>query len=48
MKNHGDMIHFAEQSKTQKNKNSKQINMTFYLDYGALTEEHLDSLTNLL
>ena len=42
------MIHFAEQSKTQKNKNSKPINLTFYLDYGALRKEHLDSLTNFI
>ena len=48
MKNLGDMIHFAEQSKTQKNKNSKPINLTFYLDYGALRKEHLDSLTNFI
>ena len=34
--------YYAEQSKTQKNKNSKLINLTFYLDYGALREEHLD------
>ena len=48
MKDLGDMIHFAEQSKTQKNKNSKPINLTFYLDYGALRKEHLDSLTNFI
>ena len=48
MKNLGDMICFAEQSKTQKNKNSKPINLTFYLDYGALRKEHLDSLTNFI
>ena len=47
MKNLGDMIRFAEQSKTQKNKNSKPINLVFYLDYGALMKEHLDSLTNM-
>ena len=48
MKNLGDILRFAEQSKTQKNKNSKPINLTFYLylDYGALRKEHLDSLTN--
>ena len=40
------MLRFAEQSKTQKNKNSKPNNLTFYLDYGALRKEHLDSLTN--
>ena len=42
------MIRFAEQSKTQKNKNSKPINLTFYLDYGALRKEHLDSLTDFI
>ena len=42
------MIRFAEQSKTQKNKNSKPINLAFYLDYGALMKEHLDSLTNFI
>ena len=35
MKNLEDMIRFAEQSKTQKNRNSKPINLTFYLDYGG-------------
>ena len=45
-KNLGDMLLLAEQSKTQKNKNSKPNNLTFYLDYGALRKEHLDSLTN--
>ena len=40
---------YAEQSKTQKNKNSKPINLTFYhLDHGALRKEHLDSLTDLI
>ena len=48
MKNLRDMIRFAEQSKTQKNKNSKPINLTFYLDYGALMKEHLDSLDNFI
>ena len=48
MKNLGDMIRFAEQSKTQKNKNSKPINLTFYLDYGVLRKEYLDSLTNFI
>ena len=48
MKHFRDMIRFAEQSKTQKNKNSKPINLTFYLDYGALRKEHLDSLTNFI
>ena len=43
-----DMIHFLELSKTQKNKNSKPINLTFYLDYGALRKEQLDSLTNFI
>ena len=38
----------AEQSKTQKNKNSKPINLIFYLDYGALRKEHLDSLTDFI
>ena len=37
---------YAEQSKTQGNKNSKQITLTFYLDYGALRKEHLDTSTN--
>ena len=46
MKNLGDMLRFAEESKTQKNKNSKQNNLTFYLDYRGLRKEHLDSLTN--
>ena len=48
MKNLEDILRFAEQSKTQKNKNSKPINLTFYLylDYGVLRKEHLDSLTN--
>ena len=40
---------YAAQSKIQKNKNSKPINLTFYLDYGALTnEEHLDTLTDII
>ena len=39
---------FAEQSKTQKNKNSKPIDLTFYLDYGALRKEHLDTLTDFI
>ena len=39
---------YVEQSKTQKNKNSKPINFTFYLDYGALRKEHLDSLTDFI
>ena len=43
IKNLGDIISFAEQSKTQKKKISKPINLTFYLDYGALRKEHLDS-----
>ena len=42
------MIRLAEESKTQKNKNSKPINLTFYLDYGALRKKHLDSLTNFV
>ena len=48
MKNPGDMIRFAAHSKTQKNKNSKPINLTFYFDYGALRKDHLDSLTNFI
>ena len=48
MKNLEDILRFAEQSKTQKNKNSKPINLTFCLDYGALRKEHLDSLTNFI
>ena len=39
---------YAGQSKTQKNRNSKPINLTFYLDYGALRKEHLDSLINFI
>ena len=42
------MIQHAEQSKTQKNEHSKPINLTFYLDYGALRKEHLDSLTDFI
>ena len=45
-KNLGDMLLLAEQSKTQKNKNSKPDNLTFYLDYGELRKEYLDSVTN--
>ena len=48
MKILGDMIRFAEQSKTQKNKNSKPINLTFYLDYGTPRKEHLESLTDFI
>ena len=36
-------MNYIEQSKTQKNENSKPINLTFYLDYGALMKEHLDN-----
>ena len=43
MKNLGEMLRFAEQSKTQKNKIPKSNKLTFYLDYGALRK---DSLTN--
>ena len=39
---------YAEQSKTQINENSKPINFTFYLDYGALRKEHLDTLPNCI
>ena len=39
---------YAEQSKTQRNKYSKPITLTFYLDYGALRKEHLDTLTNFI
>ena len=39
---------YAEQSKTQKNKNSKPIILKFHLDYGALRKEHLESLTNFI
>ena len=45
-KNLGDMLLLAEQSKTQKNKNSKPNNLTFYLDYGELRKEYLDSVIN--
>ena len=38
----------AEQSKTQKNENSKPISLTFCLDYGALRTEHLDTLTDFI
>ena len=48
IKNLRDMVRFAQQSKTQKNKNSKPINLTCFLDYGALRREHLDSLTNFI
>ena len=48
MKNLEDMIRFAEQSKTQKNRNSKPINLTFYLDLWWLRKEHLDSVTNFI
>ena len=48
MKHFRDMIRVAGQSKTQKNKNSKPINLTFCLDYGALRKEQLDSLTNFI
>ena len=37
---------YAEQPKTQKNENSKPINLVFYLDYGAL--EHLDTITDFI
>ena len=39
---------YSEQSKTQKNENSKPINLTFYLDYGALRKEHLDTITDFI
>ena len=42
------MIRFAEESKIQRNSNSKPINLTFYADYGALRKEHLESLTNFI
>ena len=52
MKNLGDMIRFyknySEQSKTQKNVNSKPITLTFYLDYDALRKEHLYTLTDFV
>ena len=40
--------HNTEQFKTQRNENSKPINLTFYLDYGALRKEHLDTLTDFI
>ena len=40
--------HNTEQFKTQKNEHSKPINLTFYLDYGALRKEHLDTLTDFI
>ena len=40
--------HNTEQFKIQKNENSKPINLTFYLDYGALRKEHLDTLTDFI
>ena len=46
MKNVRNMVRYVEQSKTQKNQNSKPINLTFYLDHGALRKEHLDTLTD--
>ena len=42
------MIRFAEESKIQRNNNSKPINLTFYADYGGLRKEHLESLTNFI
>ena len=39
---------YAEQPKAQKNENSKPINLVFYLDYGALRKEHLDTLTDFI
>ena len=39
---------YVEQFKTLKNENSKPINLTFYLDYGALRKEHLDTLTDFI
>ena len=38
----------VEEPKTQKNKNSKPINLTFYLDYGVLRKDHLDWLTDFI
>ena len=46
IKNLGDIIRFAKQSRTQKNKNLKPINLTFCLDYDTPRKEHLDTLTN--
>ena len=37
----------AEQSKTQNNKNSKPINLIFYINYCVL-RKHLDSLTDFI
>ena len=34
--------------KNSEEQNSKPINLAFYLDYGALMKEHLDSLTNFI
>ena len=42
------MIRFAEQSKTQTNKSSKPINLTFYLDYGTPRKEHLELSTDFI
>ena len=39
---------YAEQPKTQKNGNSKPINLTFCIGYGALRKEHLDTLTDFI
>ena len=39
---------YATQFKTQKIENSKLINLTFYLNYGALREKHLDTLTDII
>ena len=48
MKSLGNMIRSAEQFKTQKRKDLKPFNLTFYLDYGVLRREHLDSLISLI
>ena len=39
---------YVEQSKIKKNKNSKPINLSFYLDYGTLRKEHLNTLTDFI
>ena len=39
---------YSEQSKTKKDENSKPINLTFYLDYGALRKEHSDTLIDFI
>ena len=39
---------YAEQSRTQKSEDSKPNDLTFYIDYGGLRREHLDTLTDFI